>query len=85
MKKRKLIRRTPSGRITVIFKARKHDYPKCAVSGKRLNKPKMTIKELRSLSRTKRRVNRPFGDRLPKYSRIEIFKRDVLKFVNVKE
>jgi large subunit ribosomal protein L34e len=83
MEKRKLFRRTPSGRVTIIFKSRKHDYPKCAVSGKRLNKPRLTPKELRSLSRTKRRVNRPFGDRLPKYSRIEIFKRDVLRLAEL--
>jgi large subunit ribosomal protein L34e len=85
MKKRMLYRRTPGGRVTVIYKSRKHDYPKCSVSGKRLNKPRLTPKELRSLSRTKRRVNRPFGDRLPEYARYEIFKRDVLKYLNENE
>ncbi len=81
MKKRKLFRRTPSGRVTIIYKSRKHDYPKCSVSGEKLNRPRLTPKELRNLSRTARTVRRPFGDRLPKYSRYEIFKRDVLKFL----
>ena len=81
MKKRKLFRRTPSGRVTIIYKSRKHNYAKCSVSGKKLNRPRMTAKELRSLSRTKRRVSRPFGDRLPRYAREEIFRRDVLKFI----
>ncbi|MEO2154952.1 MAG: 50S ribosomal protein L34e [Nanoarchaeota archaeon] len=78
MKKRIIIRRTPSGRITKLLKSRKRTYFVCAVSGKRLNKPKYTPKEFRNLSKTKKTVSRPFGDRLPKYSRQEIFYRDVL-------
>lgn len=62
--KRKKVR-TPGNRLVTRYEKRKPKVAKCAVCGKPLHGvPRLRASELRKLSKSKRRPERPFGGNL---------------------
>jgi len=62
MAKTYLIRKTPSGRITVIVKLRKGNVPRCAICGRKLQGlPALHPSKYRRLNLSQKRVSRKYG------------------------
>jgi len=49
---RRIFTRTPGGTTKLRYERKKHDYPKCAICGRKLNIPRLTIREERRGYRT---------------------------------
>jgi len=61
----KVKKRVPSGRIVVHFKKKKPKVAKCAKCKKPLHGvPRLTPDEIKKLSKTEKRPERPFGGHL---------------------
>jgi large subunit ribosomal protein L34e len=61
-KMRKIKVKAPSGRTIISSKRKKPAYSKCRLCGERLNRPKMSVKMLKNLPKTKKRPERPFPE-----------------------
>jgi large subunit ribosomal protein L34e len=61
-KMRKVKVRSPGGGTLVRFKRKKPSYAKCKNCGEKLNRPKMSVKKLKNLPKTKKRPERPFPE-----------------------
>lgn len=62
--------KTPGGRNVIHFKKRKTSYIVCKKCGAKLNRSKLNLKEIRKLSKTKKRPERPFPNLCSKCIRI---------------
>ena len=51
--------RTPGGRVVIHYRDEKPDYPHCAICGEKLRG--IPREKPRRLTRTERKVSRPFG------------------------
>ena len=60
--KRKYKIKTPGGRTVIHFEDKKSSYATCKKCGAKLNRPKSRFKEIRKLSRTEKRPERPFPE-----------------------
>ncbi len=71
---KRINRRTPGGRRTVIYKRKKHSPARCAICGAILaGVPTGSPGEIRGLPKTKRRPNRRYGGYLcPKCMRLKV-------------
>ncbi|MEB3779809.1 MAG: 50S ribosomal protein L34e [Desulfurococcales archaeon] len=59
---RRIHRRSPGGRHIVLYERRKPSIARCARCGKPLNGvPRLRPSELRSLNKTRKRPERPYG------------------------
>jgi len=65
--------KTPGGKNVTHFKKRRPSYFKCKKCGAKLNRPKLSVKELKRLPKTKKRPQRPFSELCSKCMR-EYFK-----------
>lgn len=74
---RKVYRRTPGGRTVIHYRRKKVDWAKCANCGSILNGvPRLRPSEMRKLSKSERRPNRPYGGYLcPRCLRREVIRR----------
>lgn len=61
-KMRKIKLKSPGGETLISFKRKKPSYAKCKLCGKKLNIPKMNVKKLKNLPKTKKRPERPFPE-----------------------
>ncbi len=61
--------KTPGGRTVIHFRKKKPSYSRCGKCGAKLNRPKLTVKELKKLPKTKKRPERPFPELCPKCMR----------------
>ncbi|MEM0365688.1 MAG: 50S ribosomal protein L34e [Acidilobaceae archaeon] len=62
---RRVYRRAPSGRVVIHFEEKRPGKPICSNCGKPLGGvPKLKHVELRKLSKSKKRPNRPYGGTL---------------------
>ncbi|OGI11955.1 hypothetical protein A3K64_00590 [Candidatus Micrarchaeota archaeon RBG_16_36_9] len=68
--------KTPGGRTVTHLKSKKASYAVCKNCGAKLNRPKLMVKELKKLSRTEKRPERPFPELCSKCMR-EYFKSKV--------
>ena len=60
--RRKVIVRTPGGRVTIHYEPRKPGPAKCAICGKPLNGvPREIPSVLKKLAKTEKRPERPYG------------------------
>lgn len=50
------------GRTFTHFKEKKPDYARCKKCDAKLNRSKLTVKELKNMSKTEKRPERPFPD-----------------------
>ena len=69
-KKRKV--KTPGARTSVHFKKKRPNYHQCAKCGKKLNRARRTISEIRKVSKVKRRAQRPYPELCSKCMRLKI-------------
>ncbi len=77
-KKRLVKRRAPSGRVSVRVEKKKPSTPKCALCKKPLHGvPRLIPSELRKLSKTEKRPERPFGGYLCSECMREYFREKV--------
>ena len=60
--RRKYKTKTPGGRTVIHFKSKKSSHAVCKNCGAKLNRPKLKVKELKKLSRTEKRSERPFPE-----------------------
>ena len=68
-------RRTPGGKLKLVFKREKTGTHRCAKCGKELHgMKKLTQNELRKLSKSERRPSRPYGGYLCGECTRELFK-----------
>ncbi len=59
---KKVVKRTPGGRLVVHFKKKRAGYPKCAICKRELHGvARGRSSEVRKLPRSQRRVSRPYG------------------------
>jgi len=68
--------KTPGGRTVAHFKKRKSSYARCKKCGAKLNRPKLSVEQLKRLPKTKKRPERPFPELCSKCMR-EHFKEKV--------
>jgi len=68
--------KTSGGKTVIHFKKRKPSYAVCKNCGAKLNKPKLSVKQLKNLPKTKKRPERPFPELCSKCMR-EYFKSKV--------
>ena len=68
--------KTPGGESVIHLKKKKPSYAKCKKCGAKLNRPKLTVEELKRLPKTKKRPERPFPELCSKCMR-EHFKEKV--------
>jgi len=68
--------KTPGGKNVMHFKKKKSSYVRCKKCGAKLNRPKLSIKKLKRLPKTKKRPERPFPELCSKCMR-EYFKEKV--------
>ena len=54
--------KTPSSKNVTHFKKRRPSYIKCKQCGAKLNRPKLSVKKLKRLPKTKKRPERPFPE-----------------------
>jgi large subunit ribosomal protein L34e len=54
--------KTPGGKTFTHFKKRKPSHAVCKNCGAKLNRPKLSVKQLKNLPKTKKRPERPFPD-----------------------
>ena len=59
---RKVKVKTPGGETAISLRRRKPNYAKCKNCGSKLNRPKLSIKQLKNLPKTKKRPERPFPE-----------------------
>lgn len=68
--------KTPGGKTVIHFKRRRPSYGTCKNCGKKLNRAKLDISEIRKLSKTEKRPERPFPELCSRCMR-EYFKEKV--------
>jgi len=68
--------KTPGGKNVTHFRKKKPSYDRCKKCGAKLNRPKLSVKELKRLPKTKKRPERPFPELCSKCMR-EYFKEKV--------
>ena len=54
--------KTPGGRTVTHFKSNKASYAVCKSCGAKLNRPKLMVRDIKKLSKTKKRSERPFPE-----------------------
>ena len=52
--------KTPGGKNVTHFKKKRPSHDKCGKCGAKLNRPKLNVKQLKRLPKTKKRPERPF-------------------------
>jgi len=60
--KRKYFVKTPGGRTVIHFKKERTSHATCRKCGARLNRLKLSVKEMKNLTKTKKRPERPMPD-----------------------
>jgi large subunit ribosomal protein L34e len=75
---RKVKVKSPGGETLISFRRKKPSYVKCKKCGERLNRPKLSVKKLKNLPKTKKRPERPFPELCSRCMR-EYFKNKVRK------
>jgi len=73
--------KTPGRKAIIHFKKRKPSDAICKNCGAKLNRPKLTVKQLKNLPKTKKRPQRPFPELCSKCMR-EYFKKIVENMKN---
>ncbi|NIO44591.1 MAG: 50S ribosomal protein L34e [Candidatus Aenigmarchaeota archaeon] len=68
--------KTPGGKNVTHFKKKRSSYDVCKNCGTKLNRPKLSVKKLKRLPKTKKRPQRPFPELCSKCMR-EYFKEKV--------
>ena len=61
-KMRKIKNRSPGGETVTSSERKKPSYAQCKNCGEKLNRPKMSVKKLKNLPKTKKRPERPFAE-----------------------
>ena len=54
--------KTPGGRTVVHLKKKRHSYARCKNCGAKLNRFKLSVKEIKKLSKTQKHTARPFPE-----------------------
>ncbi len=54
--------KTPGGRNVTHYKKKRPSYARCKNCGAKLNRPKLSVKQLKKLPKTKKRPERPFPE-----------------------
>ncbi len=72
--------RTPGGRVVIRYEKRRPSHARCAVCGKPLHGvPRLRPSEIRKLSKTERRPERPYGGYLCSECMRKMFKMKVIE------
>jgi large subunit ribosomal protein L34e len=54
--------KTPGGRTVVHMKSKRHSYARCKSCGAKLNRFKLSVKEIKKLSKSEKHPARPFPE-----------------------
>jgi large subunit ribosomal protein L34e len=65
--------KTPGGRTVIHFKSKKASHAVCKKCGAKLNRPRLKVRDIRKLPKTRKRTERPFPELCPRCMR-ECFK-----------
>jgi large subunit ribosomal protein L34e len=75
---RKVKIKAPGGHTIIRSKRKKPSYARCKNCGSKLNRPKLSVKQLKNLPKTKKRPERPFPELCSRCMR-KYFKSEVRK------